>query len=233
MNVRSSVNAVEYENGLRSYLLSIYNWMILGLLVSAGAAFFAQASGLTDTLKQGGLLFWVIALAPFGVIFFMARAMSGVSSVASMSIAFLFLAACEGLTLSLFLARYTGTSVVVAFLITASAFAALSLYGYTTKRNLTGMGSFFLIALVGLLVAMVVGIVLGSSLFSTLVSIAAVVIFGGLVAYDTQMMRYNYRAGDEDSNARFAIWHALDLYLDFVNIMIHVLRLTGSSTSDD
>jgi FtsH-binding integral membrane protein len=233
MNVSSAVNAVEYEQGLRSYLLSIYNWMILGLLVSAGAAFFAHASGLTETLKQGGALFWIVALAPFGVIFFMARAMSGASSVSAMAVSFLLLAGCEGLTVSVLLERFTGTSVVTAFLITASAFAALSLWGYTTKRNLTGMGSFFLIALVGLIVAMLVGVLTASPLFNTLVSIGAVVIFGGLVAYDTQLMRSNYHPGNADSNARHAIWHALDLYLDFVNLMIHILKLTGTVKSDD
>jgi FtsH-binding integral membrane protein len=229
MNLEKTV-ATDHDVGLRSYLTSIYNWMTLGLLATAGVSFFSVASGLTTYLAQHTALFWIAALAPFGVIFYMARGMSGRSSVSSMALSFIFLAACQGLTLSLFFAQYTAVSVVTAFMVTAAGFAGLSLYAYTTKRDLTGMGSFFLVALIGLIVALIVGIFLASPVFNILVSMVAVVIFAGLVAYDTQTMRANYIPGDEDSNARHAIWHALDLYLDFINLLIHMLRLIGVNT---
>ncbi len=120
----------------------------------------------------------------------------------------------------------------MAFAATSAAFAALSLWGYTTKRNLTAMGNFFLIALVGLIVAMIISMVIGSTVFSFIVNGAGVLIFAGLVAYDTQVMRGNYRAGDHDANARFAIWHALDLYLDFLNLFLFILRFCGESSDD-
>lgn len=232
MNLRASVSAVEYETGLRSYLTSIYNWMILGMLVSMGTAILSETTGLVDIMKQGGILFWVVTLLPFVLIFFMGAATAGATSIATLAGAFLFFAALEGVSLSLILSRYTGQSIAVAFAATAAAFAGLSLWGYTTKRNLTGMGNFFLMALIGLIVALVISSLVGSLGFSLLVNAVGVLIFAGLVAYDTQVMRSNYRAGDADTNSRFAIWHALDLYLDFLNLFLFLLRFAGESSDD-
>ena len=227
MNTRT-MSATGYDAGLRSYLSSIYNWMILGMLTSAGAAYLSTATGLVDTLKTGGVLFWLVALAPFALILFMAAATAGAVAVSALAIAFLAFTGLEGLSLSVVLTRYTGTNVAMAFLASAATFAGMSLWGYTTKRNLTGMGNFFLGALIGLIAALVLNIIFPMTMFNLLVSIAGVVIFAGLVAYDTQVMRDNYTPGDSDANARFAIWHALDLYLDFLNLLLFFLRFMQS-----
>lgn len=233
MNSRVNNSVAEYDLGLRSYLSAIYNWMVIGLMVSAGAATFAHASGLTDVLKTGGILFWIVALLPFAIILFMGAATAGAMPVTVMVMAYLAFTFLEGLSLSVVLSRYTGTSIAVAFTSTAVAFAALSLYGYTTKRNLTGMGSFFLVALIGLIVAMIINVFFPAPILSFIVNAAGVLIFAGLVAYDTQTMRMNYRPGDAEANARFAVWHALDLYLDFINLMMFLLRFVGVKAGDD
>ncbi len=228
---------VAFDTGLRTYMASIYNWMMLGLFISAAAVFLADVTGLTNEIVKGGLLFWTILLSPFALIFYMAGGISkgGGRTVGAMATAFVIFTAIEGLMISSMVLKYSGTAVMSAFLITASGFAALSLWAYTTKRVLTGMGSFFLIALVGLLVTMVVAAFVGSTALDVLVSLVAIVLFGGLVAYDTQTMRAAYVAGDDEQNARSAVWYALDLYLDFLNLFLHVLRLFGISTgsSDD
>lgn len=232
-HVKTPVSVEGYDIGLRSYLTSIYNWLLLGLLISAGAVFAAQASGFTAYLAQGGFLFWAILLAPFALILFMGAGAAGSVSVSAMSLAFVAFTALEGLSVSVVLARYTGASVLLAFVSTAAAFAGLSLWAYTTKRNLTGMGNFFLIAIIGLLVLMVISMFVQSSGLDLIVSAAGVVIFAGLIAYDTQVMRANYHHNDADANARFAIWHALDIYLDFLNLFLFLLRFIGVKAGDD
>lgn len=172
-------------------------------------------------------------LAPFGIIFYMAAQKAGRGSIANMVIAYFVFTILLGLSLSVTIAHYTAGSIVLAFVSTSAAFAGLSLWAYTTKRNLTGMGNFFLMALVGLIVALILAAVLHSTFLTTVVSIIGVILFAGLVAYDTQTMRANYALGEDDRNARMAIWSALDLYLDFVNLFLFILRLVGVTSSKD
>lgn len=218
--------------GLRAYLTSIYNWLTIGLLVTAGASFFAVTSGLVATLAHGGILFWAVALLPFALIFFMGGKNRTKGSTGSMAIAYVIFALCQGLSLSVIVSHYTGASVATAFAATAAGFLGCSLYSYTTKRDLTGMGAFFLVALIGLLVAMVLSAIFHSSVLTLLVSAVGVVIFAGLIAYDTQVMRADYVPGDTEGNAQSAIWHALGLLLDFINLFLFLLRFVGVSNDD-
>lgn len=231
MNIATQT-AESYDRGLRSYMTGIYNWMMLGLLVSAGAAYFSVASGMVTELAKGGLLFWVILLAPLGLIFFMASAMrnSSLNVVRGLYVLFTIL---EGLSLSVVLIKYTGASVATTFVATAAAFAGLSLWGYSTKKNLSGLGSFLIMAVVGLLVVMILNIFFPSPVISLLIGIAGVLIFAGLTAYDTQKLKDAYGSYvSEDEQARMSVWGALDLYLDFLNLFLFLLRFLGVKTSD-
>lgn len=231
----STVKSVEVDRDeqLRSYLTSIYNNMILGLITSALASALSISSGLVNVLAHHGVLFWATIIVPFALIFVMANLKDRDNSTQSLRAIFLLFAAIEGLSLSVVLMKYSGTNIAMAFLATAAAFAGASLWGYTTKRNLTGMGSFFLMAMIGLIVALIIGILLHSTVLSIIISMVAVVLFAGLVAYDTQTMKADFILGDTDGNARKAVWYALDLYLDFLNLFLHILRLLGYASGDD
>jgi FtsH-binding integral membrane protein len=213
-------------------MTGIYNWMMIGLLVSSGAAYFSVASGLVTTLAQRGLLFWVVLLAPLALIFGMAAAMRS-ASVSTVRWLYILFTVLEGLGLSTVLIKYTGASVASTFVATAAAFAGLSLWGYTTKRNLSGIGSFLIMALVGLLVVMILNAFFPSPAISLLIGIAGVLIFAGLTAYDTQKLKEAYHSGmGEDEKARITIWGALDLYLDFINLFLFLLRFIGVKADD-
>jgi FtsH-binding integral membrane protein len=223
---------VEYDAGLRSYMTSIYNWMAFGLLISAGAAYISTVTGLVHTLAQGGLLFWVVLLAPFALIFYMGAQTANKRSGVNLAIAFVVFTALEGLSMSVILTRYGGADIAMAFSATAATFVGMSLWGYTTKRNLSGFGSFILMALIGLIVTSIIATVLHSALMTIIVSIVGIVIFAGIVAYDTQTMRNDYAVNNPNANARKAIWHALNLYLDFLNIFLFMLRLMGGGSKN-
>lgn len=136
--------------------------------------------------------------------------------------------ALMGVSMSTVFLQYTGTSIATTFFATAASFAGLSLFGYTTKRDLTGMGSFLIMAVWGLIAAMVLNMFVGSEPMAYVLSAAGIVIFAGLTAYDTQKIKSAYRTGiSADANERMAIWGAVDLYLDFVNLMLHLLRFMG------
>lgn len=219
---------VAYDAGLRNYMTSIYNIMILGILVSAGASWLSIETGLLAVLKGGGILFWVVLLAPFAFIFILSDYERKQKS--TLQFFFVALAACEGLSLSVIVSEYAEATVFQAFLSTAVAFAGLSLWGYTTKRDLSGMGSFFLMALIGLIVAMLFNIFFPAPLFTLLVSIAGVLLFAGLIAYDTQTLKNAY-VGSGELSEKIAILGALSLYLDFLNMFLFILRILGIGTN--
>lgn len=221
-----------YDEGLRRYMIGIYNIMLAGLLASAGAAWLSISTGFVDTLKDGGLLFWVVLLAPLGLIFAMGAAMRRASTTTLFSLYGLFVV-LEGLGLSVVLSRYTGGSITTAFLVASAGFAGLSLYGYTTKKSLAGLGTVMVFGLFGLIALMIVNLFIRSSGLDILICLAGLGVFGVLTAWDTQKLKDAYDPHmSEDATLRMSLWGAIDLYLDFLNIFLFLLRLLGQ-TSDD
>jgi FtsH-binding integral membrane protein len=236
----SRTEAAVIDQGLRSYMVSVYNYMTIGLaitgLVAIGIfklAVTQDASGATALTSFGQTLFatplkWVIALAPLGMVFFLSARIGRMSTSAA-QIAFWTFAALMGMSLSTIFMVYTGSSIARVFFITAAAFGALSLYGYTTKRDLSAFGTFLVMGLIGLIIAMVVNIFLQSTMMQFIISCVGVLVFSGLTAYDTQRIKEMYNAVDDsDMMGRKAIMGALSLYLDFINLFMMLLSLFGN-----
>ncbi|HEX8664701.1 MAG TPA: Bax inhibitor-1/YccA family protein [Beijerinckiaceae bacterium] len=239
---------VEVDQGLRAFMLGVYNNMVLGLAISAMVALginkLAVAAPGTGVrvrglggveLTQFGVqlytswLWLVVALAPLAFIFFFSFRLDRMSAATARATFFAF-AAVMGASLSSILIRYTGASVVQVFFITAAAFGSLSLWGYTTQRSLSGMGSFLLMGLIGLILAMLVNAFMQSPALHYAISVLGVLIFAGLTAYDTQKLKEMYIYGDFDGEAaaKASIFGALTLYLDFINMFQFLLSLFGT-----
>ena len=229
--------AAQIDQGLRAYMLGVYNYMTTALALTGVAVLatkmlsFDEASG---TLTPFGAalytspLLWVVALAPLAMVFWLSFRLQSMP-ISKARVLFYVFAGVMGVSLSSILITFTGASVARAFFITAGAFAALSLYGYTTKRDLTALGAFLVIGLVGLLLAMIVNLFIGSQGLEFAVSVLGVLIFAGLTAYDTQKIRLMYLESDDYSIAqRKSIMGALVLYLDFINMFLFLLRLIGN-----
>lgn len=216
-----------YDMGLRKHMLSIYNYMASGVLLSGIVAMLFASSGMAATVMATPLK-WLIMLAPLGFVFGMSM---GANRMQTSTLQALFWGFCVvmGLSLSTIFLVFTGTSIATTFLATAGAFAGLSLVGYTTKRNLSGMGSFMTMGLIGIIIAMVVNIFLQSSALAMAVSILGVLIFAGLTAYDTQRLKqeYYHLAGTEFAG-KAVILGALTLYLDFINMFQFLLSFLGN-----
>ncbi|MCR9121159.1 MAG: Bax inhibitor-1/YccA family protein [Phyllobacteriaceae bacterium] len=235
------------DQGLRSYMIRVYNLMALAMgitaLFAAGTVMLATtnnpaaaAAALPNgtmltalgTVIYGSPLRWVIMLAPLALVFFLSFRIDRMQTTTA-QITFWSFAALIGMSLSSIFLVYTSASIVQTFFITATAFGALSLYGYTTKRDLTGMGSFLLMGLVGLILAMIVNIFLGSGALQFAISVIGVLIFAGLTAYDTQKIKEMYYVGDGAAVAeKKAIMGALALYLDFINMFQFLLMFLGN-----
>ncbi|RVU14056.1 Bax inhibitor-1/YccA family protein [Methylobacterium oryzihabitans] len=238
---------VEIDQGLRTFMLGVYNNMVLGLAVSAVVALginkLAVAASQADAVARigsipltafgkalyGSPLMWVVALAPLAFIFLFSFRMDRMSAATART-TFLAFAAVMGASLSTLLIRYTGASVVQVFFVTAAAFGGLSLYGYTTSRSLSGIGSFLVMGLIGLMIASLVNIFLASSALQFAISVIGVVIFAGLTAYDTQKLKEMYLYGnlDTEAAAKVSVFGALTLYLDFINMFQFLLSLMGN-----
>lgn len=227
-----AIRGEAYDYGLRNYMTSIYNLMLMGLLVSAGAAWFATASGLVDTLKQGGLLFWVVGLSPLGLVLAMSLGVERMKLSTLHALYWTFVV-LEGLGLSVILSRYTGGSILMAFLASAVGFAGCSLYGYTTRRNLGPIGAFLIFALFGLIALMILNIFIPSTGLNLFIGIAGILIFAGLTAWDTQSLKDAYTTQmSGDMQGRIVLMGALNLYLDFLNMFLFILRLVGVKSDD-
>ncbi len=221
-----------YDAGLRSYMLSVYNYMASGVLLTGIVALVAAQMGFAQAMVSPtgrGLsgLGWIVTLAPLAIVFAMSFGQQRMQT-ATLRALFWAYATLMGLSLSTVFLAYTGTSIAGAFFASAAGFAGLSLWGYTTKRDLSAFGTFLLVGLIGLLVASVIAIFVPA--LNPVVSIVGVLIFAGLAAYDTQRTKamYDYVAGT-DQVGRVVIMSALSLYLDFINMFLFVLRLFGSS----
>ena len=223
------------DQGLRAYMLKVYNLMALGLAITGVAAYlsfqFAFANGELTAFGQAiyvSPLKWVVILAPLALVFFLSFRINTMT-VAAAQTTFAVYAALVGLSLSSIFLIYTGQSVVQTFFVTAASFGALSLYGYTTKRNLSAMGSFLMMGLFGLIIASLVNIFLASSALQFAISVIGVLIFAGLTAYDTQRIKEMYYEADGyDVAGRKAIMGALTLYLDFINLFMFLLQFMGN-----
>ncbi|MBY5408581.1 Bax inhibitor-1/YccA family protein [Rhizobium leguminosarum] len=223
------------DQGLRAYMLKVYNLMALGLAITGVAAYLsfqlAFANGELTAFGQAiyvSPLKWVVILAPLALVFFLSFRINTMT-VAAAQTTFAVYAALVGLSLSSIFLIYTGQSVVQTFFVTAASFGALSLYGYTTKRNLSAMGSFLIMGLFGLIIASLVNILLASSAVQFAISVLGVLIFAGLTAYDTQRIKELYLEADDVAVAgRKAIMGALTLYLDFINLFMFLLQFMGN-----
>jgi len=228
----TATQTAEFDAGLRSYMLKVYNYMASGVLLTGIVAMvFANMLRADPELVQtvyGSPLRWVLALAPFAFIMVMSFGINKLSSAALQGIFWAF-SAVMGLSLASILLVYTGESVARTFFITAASFGALSLYGYTTKKDLSGLGTFLVMGVIGLFIAMVVNIFLASSMMQFVISCAGVLIFAGLTAYDTQRIKENYYLmATGEAVAKGAIMGAVNLYLDFVNLFIFLLQFLGN-----
>ncbi len=228
------------DEGLRAYMLKVYNYMTTALLVTGGVAyFFGKASMITN--EQGGIesytplgmtlfsspLAFVIMFAPLIMIFFGFRNIATMSLSKAQSIFWTF-SFLMGLSMASIFIVYTDASIARVFFISAATFGATSIYGYTTKRDLTGLGSFLFMGLIGLIIAMIVNWFLQSPQLYYLISAAGVLIFVGLTAYDTQKIKNIYNSFDSsEQSGKKAVMGALTLYLDFINLFIMLLRLFG------
>jgi FtsH-binding integral membrane protein len=222
------------DQGLRTYMLKVYNLMAVGLAITGLAAYFAFTFAVSDgqLTAFGAAIYtsplkWVVIFAPLAMVFFLSFRINKMS-VSAAQTTFAVYAALVGLSLSSIFLIYTGQSVVQTFFVTAASFGALSLYGYSTKRDLSAMGSFLMMGLFGLIIASVVNIFLASSAMQFAISVIGVLIFAGLTAYDTQRIKEMYYAADDATTAgRKAIMGALTLYLDFINLFMFLLQFMG------
>lgn len=235
------------DEGLRSYMLRVYNYMAVGLGITGVVAYATYLLAVTTVPTTGALILadglyltslgetlytsplqWVVMLAPLAMVFFISFRVSKMS-VGAAQTAFWVFAGLMGLSLSSIFLVYTHESITQVFFITAATFGAVSLYGYTTKRDLTGFGSFLFMGLIGIIIAMIVNIFLQSSALGFAISIIGVLVFTGLTAYDTQKIKEMYFEGDDTAvMGRKAIMGALKLYLDFINLFLMLLRLFGN-----
>ncbi len=221
-----------FDAGLRSYMLSVYNYMASGVLLT-GIVAMLFARGGADSMAaqlfmQGGLLRFVVMFAPLGVVMWLSFGINRISEGTARALFWAY-AVLMGLSLSSILLVYTGGSVAQAFFATAASFAALSLFGYTTKKSLSGMGTFLIMGVFGLMIAMLINMFVHSSAMDLLISAVGVLLFAGLTAYDTQRIKSSYFAVRGTAYAgKSAVMGALTLYLDFINLFLFLLRFMGN-----
>jgi len=217
------------DAGLRSYMLSVYNYMASGVLLTGIVALLFASSGMAaQVFGGGGLLPWVIIFSPLAIVFAMSFGVNRMQT-STLQILFWSFATLMGLSMSTIFLRYTGVSIAQTFFAVSAAFLGLSLYGYTTKKDLSGWGTFLIMGVVGLLVAMVINIFLQSTAMHFAISAIGVLIFAGLTAYDTQKIKSMYaHVAGTDMMGKVVIMGALNLYLDFINMFQFLLSFMGS-----
>jgi FtsH-binding integral membrane protein len=246
---RSGTGTVAIDEGLRSYMLSIYNYMGLGLILTGIVAYLVFQLAITTNqadaagrLGNGTMLTpfgvaiytswlkWVLALSPLAIVFLFAARINSMSTSTAQMVFFLF-SALMGASISSIFVVYTQASIAQIFFITAATFGALSLWGYTTKKDLSGWGSFLFMGMIGIIIAALVNLFVQSSALQFAVSVITVLVFSGLTAYDTQRLKdqyYSYANYGGEALGRAAIMGALSLYLDFINMFMALLSLFGN-----
>ena len=242
-NLQSSTASAKthiIDEGLRAYMLKVYNYMASGILITgfislilfkfsvitAGDGSITELTGLGNALYNSSLM-WVVMLAPLGVVFYMSFGIKKMSAAKAQGTFWVF-AALMGASLSSIFLIYTGASITRVFFITSGTFASMSIYGYTTKRDLTKLGSFLMMGLFGIIIASIVNMFMKSTMMYYVISILGVLVFVGLTAYDTQKIKNMYLVSDSgEIMGKKAVMGALTLYLDFINLFIMLLRLFG------
>ena len=223
----AQASAAEIDVGLRAYMLQVYNYMASGLALTGIVAYVVAHSEAAMQAIFGTPLMWVVMLAPIGMVFFLSARIMHMKASTAQALFWVY-AALMGLSLATIFVAYTGTSVARVFFITAGTFAAMSLYGYTTKRDLSKFGGFLMMGLIGIIIASVVNIFIGSTALQFGISVIGVLVFVGLTAYDTQAIREMYsELDDSEVHGKKAIMGALRLYLDFINLFIMLLHIFG------
>ncbi|HTZ35927.1 MAG TPA: Bax inhibitor-1/YccA family protein [Stellaceae bacterium] len=228
-SVRSADARVDIDVGLREYMLRVYNYMASGLALTGIVAWLAAAGGRDSFIAHiyATPLMWLVILAPLGLVMLLSFGINRLSAAASQGIFWVY-AGLMGLSLSTIFLVYTYQSIARVFFITAGTFAAMSLYGYTTRRDLTQLGSFLFMGLIGIVIAMLVNIFLRSPALQFAISVIGVLVFTGLTAWDTQSIKQMYWEGDGAEIAgKKAVMGALRLYLDFVNLFMMLVQLLG------
>lgn len=221
------------DEGLRSYMLGVYNYMSAGVALTGVVAYavseYATANPAVAQLLYHSPLKWVLMLAPLAFVLVLSFGLHKLSAAATQGVFWAF-AAVMGLSLSVIFLIYTNTSIFQTFIVTSGAFAGLSLYGYTTKQNLSGWGSFLIMGVIGLVIAMVVNMFLQSGALGFAISVVGLLVFAGLTAYDTQRIKDEYLVIRHDAEmvAKASVMGALSLYLDFVNMFQFLLSFMGN-----
>ncbi len=225
LGATTQVHAI--DEGLRQYMLRIYNYMSSGLALTGLVAWVTANTPALYNAIYGTPLMWVVMLAPLGFVFFLSARLHKMSFSAAQTTFWLF-AAVMGLSMAYIFLAFTGASVARVFFITAGTFAGMSLYGYTTKKDLSGWGSFLFMGLIGIIIASVVNMFMASSALHFAISVIGVIVFVGLTAYDTQNIKHMYQEMDDaETMGKKSIMGALKLYLDFINLFVMLLHLLG------
>jgi len=226
-DVHGGIGASSIDQGLRKHMLKVYNDMALGLGISGVIAYAVMA--VPDLLEKIAPMYIILALVELGLVFYLSARIMKMTETKAKTVFYIY-AALNGLTLGVIFSMYTAESVARVFFITASLFGVMSIYGYTTKRSLQGMGTFLMMGLIGIAIAFLVNMFLQSSALHYAASFIGIFIFVGLTAYDTQKIKsYYYQfGGDSEMLGKTAIMGALALYLDFINLMIMLLQFLGN-----
>jgi FtsH-binding integral membrane protein len=223
----TAIPQVGIDVGLRNYMLRVYNYMAGGLAITGVVAYLAAATGFYQQIAHTPFI-WVVVFAPLGVVLLLSYRLQKMSLGAAQA-TFWGFAALMGLSLSYIFLVYTGASIAQVFFITAATFLSMSLYGYTTKTDLSRFGSFLVMGLIGVVIASIVNIFVASSALQFAISVIGVLVFTGLTAWDTQRIKEMYWEGDGAVVAgKKAIMGALALYLDFINLFMMLLQLMGN-----
>ena len=227
--VRPAIGAqVDVDVGLRDYMLRIYNYMASGLALTGIVAYVFAQSGLYIAIARTPLI-WLVMLAPLGLVMWLSFGINRMQAATAQALFWVY-AALMGVSLASVFLVFTGESVARVFFITAGTFGAMSLYGYTTQRDLAQFGSFLMMGLIGIILASVVNMFLASSALQFAISVIGVLVFVGLTAYDTQRIKetyYEYQYADGQTATKTAIMGALTLYLDFINLFVMLMQLLG------
>jgi len=220
-----AARTVAVDAGLRAHMITVYNYMAAGVAITGAVAWFTNQY--FGQQLHGSPIMWVLIFAPLGLVFFLSYKIESLSVSTARALFFVY-AALLGASLSVIFRVYTDASITRVFFISAAAFGGLSLWGYTTQRDLTGMGSFLMMGLIGIIIASLVNIFLGSSGLDWIISVIGVIVFAGLTAWDTQKIKEMYSVYDDGTvGGRKAVMGALALYLDFINLFMMLLRIAG------
>ncbi len=224
----SIASSSSLDIGLRSYMVKVYNQMTIALGISGFIAFIVANTPLMQIIFGNKILMWVAVLSPLAFVIFFSLKLASISAQTAKNYLWIY-AALMGISLASLFAIYTGVSITRVFFITAATFGAMSLYGYTTKKDLTNFGSFLMMGLIGIIIASLINIFLKSSAMHFAISIIGTLIFIGLTAYDVQKIKQQYYmvSGNDEMVAKASVVGALSLYMDFINLFIHLMQLMG------